>query len=75
MNHYLVVFERSKGTILRRQRYSDRNEALNARFAAEREHRGDPDIEVVVLGARSWEALKRTHGRYFKGFGQLASSA
>lgn len=75
MNHYLVVFERSKGTILRRQRYSDRNEALKARFAAEREHRGDPDIEVVVLGARSWEALKRTHGRYFKGFDQLASSA
>lgn len=74
MNHYLVVFDRSTGTVLHRQRYDDRNEALEARFAAEREHRDEPDIEVVVLGARSWEALKRTHGRYFKGFDQLAAS-
>jgi hypothetical protein len=75
MNHYLVVFDRSKGTVLHRQRYRDRNEALAARFAAEREHRSEPDIEVVVLGARSWEDLKRTHGRYFKSIDQLASSA
>jgi hypothetical protein len=74
MNHYLVVFDRSKALVLRHKRYSDRNEALEARFAAEREHRDEPDIEVVVLGAQSWEALKRTHGRYFKGFDQLAAS-
>lgn len=74
MNHYLVVFDRPKGTVLRHKLYSDRNEALEARFAAEREHHGNPDIEVVVLGAQSWDALKRTHGRYFKGFDQLAAS-
>ncbi len=75
MNHYLVVFDRSKGEVLRRQRYSDRDEALNARFAEERKHRGEPDIEVVVLGADSWDSLRRTHGRYFKGFDQLAAGA
>ena len=75
MNHYLVVFDRSKGSVLRHKRYNDRDEALAARFATEREHHADPNIEVVVLGARSWEALKRTHGRYFKGFDQLASTA
>lgn len=74
MNHYLVVFDRSKGEVLRHKRYDDRNDALAARFAAEREHSGDPEIEVVVLGARSWDDVKRTHGRYFKGFGQLAAS-
>jgi hypothetical protein len=75
MNHYLVVFDRSKGEVLRLQRYSDRDDALRARFTEEREHRGDPDIEVVVLGARSGESLRRTHGRYFKDFEQLAASA
>jgi hypothetical protein len=75
MNHYLVVFDRSKGTVLRHQRYRDRNKALEARFAAEREHQDEPAIEVVVLGAQSWEALKRTHGRYFKSFDQLTSRA
>jgi hypothetical protein len=75
MNHYLVVFDRSKGTVLHHHRYRDRDQALQARFAAEREHLEDSDVEVVVLGARSWEDVKRTHGRYFKGFDQLASSA
>jgi hypothetical protein len=70
-----VVFDRSTGTVLRHQRYRDRNKALEARFAAEREHLDEPAIEVVVLGAQSWEALKRTHGCYFKSFDQLASSA
>jgi hypothetical protein len=75
MNHYLVVFDRSKGAVVHRQSYADPRKALDARFEAEREHRDDPDIEVVVLGADSWDALKRTHGRYFKGFSQLAESA
>ena len=74
MNHYLVVFDRSKGEILHQKQYADRSGALAARFAAEREHAGDTDIEVIVLGARSWADIKRTHGRYFKGFEQLAAS-
>jgi hypothetical protein len=75
MNHYLVVFDRSKGVVIHRQSYADPGIALDARFAAEREHRSNPDIEVVVLGADSWDALKRTHGRYFKDFSQIAASA
>lgn len=73
MNHYLVVFDRSKGDVIRMHRYADRGEALSARFAAEIEFRDDGDIEVVVLGAHSRDALKRTHSRYFKGLAQLAS--
>lgn len=73
MNHYLVVFDRSKGSILHHQRYRDRDEALKARFSEERKHHDEPDVEVVVLGAVSWDSLGRTHGRYFKDFDQLAS--
>lgn len=74
MNHYLVVYDRSKGQVLRHKLFPDRNDALAARFAAEREHTGEENIEVVVLGARSWADVKRTHGRYFKDLGQLAAS-
>lgn len=65
MNHYLVVYGRSTGTLLRFECYADSREALDERFAAEREHRDDPDVEIVVLGADSVETLKHTHGRYF----------
>lgn len=74
MNHYLVVFDRSRGVVTHHKLYADRNAALQARFAAEREHSGNPDIEVVVLGARSWADVKRTHGRYFKDISELAAT-
>jgi hypothetical protein len=75
MNHYLVVFDRSKGKIVHHQRYLDRDVALKARFSEERRHSDEPEIEVVVLGAASWDSLRRTHGRYFKNFDQLAAGA
>jgi hypothetical protein len=75
MNHYLVVFDRSTGKVLRRQRFSDPAKAIRARFDEERQRQGDPSIEVVILGAESWESLSRTHGRYFRGFGELAEAA
>jgi hypothetical protein len=74
VNHYLVVFDRAKGKIIRHQSYRNRDEALGARFEEERKHRRDSEIEVVVLGAASWDALRHTHGRYFKRFDQLAAS-
>jgi len=45
------------------------------RFALEREHRLEPHIEVVLLGARSEDVLKRTHARYFKTVRELVDSA
>ena len=75
MNHYLMVFDRSQGKLVHHQRYNNRDNALRARFAEERKHQGESDIEVVVLGANSWDSLRRTHGRYFKDFDQLAEGA
>ena len=49
--------------------------ALSARFEAEREFRDQPDVEVVVLGADSWDALKHTHARYFSSVQELARAA
>jgi hypothetical protein len=74
-HHYLVVYDRRKGKILRHASYLDSSRALSARFDAEREFRGQSDIEVVVLSAESWESLTHTHARYFKAPYQLAEAA
>ena len=74
MSHYLVVYRRSTGRLQEIQDLgSDRKAALKRRFERERQESSDPDIEVVLLSASSRDALKRTHGRYFKDVRQLAT--
>ncbi len=73
MSHYLLVYRRSTGKLQEiHDLGSDRETALKRRFERERQESGDPDIEVVLLGASSREALKRTHARYFKNVRELA---
>lgn len=66
MIHFLLVFDRREGRILSQREFDTRSAAMADRFEAERLHKGNPDIEVVVLGAESVAALKRTHARYFQ---------
>jgi hypothetical protein len=42
---------------------SQREQALEERFARELEERGRPEMEVVLLGAESRAALEKTHSR------------
>lgn len=72
--HFLLVFDRPHSRLLREQPYDDHRTALEERFAAERTHRGNPGIEVVVLTAESKAALRRTHARYFSSVSDLASA-
>ncbi|GHC73196.1 hypothetical protein GCM10007079_06920 [Nocardiopsis terrae] len=73
MTNLLVVYDRSSGRMVREQEYTHRRKALEARFEAEREFRGNPSVEVVVLGAENREALRRSHGRYFLDFDELSA--
>lgn len=75
MWHYLVVYDRRRGKIIQNHAYRRSDEALKARFEAERKHSREPDVEVVVLSAKSRAALLRTHGRYFKDVQELAEDA
>ena len=75
MAEFLLIYDRRAGEIIRHREYDDSKVALAARFEAEREFRGRPDIEVVVLGADSWDALKITHGRYFYTVSELMQIA
>lgn len=75
MKYFLLVYRRSAGRLEEppRDLGSDQEAALKIRFERERRERRDPDVEVVVLGAPSLDALKRTHARYFKSFAELVS--
>lgn len=76
MPQFLIVYDQLTG-VVEVSEYADyaREEALERRFALEREHRLDPHIEVVLLGARSEDVLRRTHARYFKTVRELVESA
>ena len=41
-------------------------DALNDRWDAELRHREEKNVEIVVLAADSEDALRSTHGRYFR---------
>ena len=75
MVNVLLVYDRAAGRLLREQAFEARGDALQARFEAEEEYRGrEAEIEVVVLTARSRDALLRTHGRYWLSLSQLAEA-
>lgn len=75
MIHYLIVFDRPRGQILELRQFSERQDAVRARFEEERRRAGQSQVEIVILGAESREALERTHARYFKDLSQLIRSA
>ena len=65
LKHYLLVYDRRAGRVLSQREFPSQAAAMHARFESERLHRGNADIEIVVLGASSSQDLKRTHARYF----------
>lgn len=73
VGHFLVVYDRTAGELLRLEQYESAGSAMQARFKAEAENRGRKDVEVVALSAASEDDLRRTHGRYFLGLDELAS--
>ena len=75
MRYFLVVYNRSTGAVdVKDFAASQREQALEERFARELKERGRPEMEVVVLGAESRAALERTHARYFHSVEELAHS-
>lgn len=75
MPQFLIVYNQRTGEVSI-DRFADdaREAAQEQRFALEREHRLEPHIEVVLLGARSEDVLRRTHARYFKTVQELVQS-
>lgn len=76
MQYFLLTYDRSAGKLVGMREFGsdERHAALMSRFELERKYRNRPEYEVVVLAGRSLEAVKKTHGRYFKNFNELAAS-
>jgi len=76
MRSFLVVYNRRTGSnTVREFPPGHGREAIRARFEAELQRRGDPDIEVVVLCSQSREELLKTHSRYFRSAREILESA
>ena len=68
---FLVKYQRSTGTLLSFEQFSSPQQQLDAlnncdNLDADGNLILDHDIEIVALASESSEALKITHGRYFK---------
>jgi hypothetical protein len=66
IQHFLVIYDISEGHARVERFGTDYEAAVKAYDDAEREHRDDDDIEVVLLGSDSIETLGRTHSSYFE---------
>lgn len=65
MAHYLLIYDRAAGQLIRKEQFATDAEALAARFAAETEYGVQPNIEILAISAASEEDLRKSHGRYF----------
>jgi hypothetical protein len=73
VSHFLLIYDRDAGQLVRQESYATGDDAMRARFAAEGEFAGRDEIEIVALVAESEEAMRITHGRYFLGLSELVA--
>jgi hypothetical protein len=72
--HFLLVYDHKREALVGDPRqFKNADEAASAYAELEREHRDDPNVEIVLVGADSIETIKRTHGNYFNGAKPVAS--
>lgn len=75
MARYLVVFDRDSSSMLEMRQFDDVKSALSARLKTEAQYADKPGVEVVVLSAKSEDALRKTHLRYFESYRDIALNA
>ncbi|MDA0184113.1 hypothetical protein OJ997_27640 [Solirubrobacter phytolaccae] len=65
MKHFLLTFNLVEGRVTELKTFADSAAAGRAYVHAERKNAGDPDREIVLVGADSLATLKMTHAHYF----------
>jgi hypothetical protein len=74
MSYFLLVYNQHRGLESIEEYPDDAGDAAVARrLELQRANHGRTEMEVVLLGAPSRQALERTHGRYFKSIRELAA--
>jgi hypothetical protein len=70
ITHFLIVYDVESGVPVVEEFGNDDEAAARAYEEREREHRFDPGVEVVLLGADSLDTIKQTHSSYFTRSGE-----
>jgi hypothetical protein len=70
IKHFLIVYDIETGIPVVEEFGNDDEAATRAYEDREREHRFDPKVEVVLLGADSLDTIKHTHSSYFTRSGE-----
>jgi hypothetical protein len=65
--HFLLVYDLNLGRLVHQAEFSDAEKAAAEYAHLEQEHRGNHDLEIVLVGADSLETIQMTHGHYFDG--------
>ena len=75
MSYFLLIYDQRRGVLEALEEFPEAaaDAALARRFELERDHREESGVEVVLLGAPSQDALRKTHARYFKTVRELAA--
>jgi hypothetical protein len=74
LKQFLLIYRRSSQELIACEDLgTDPSTAAARRREAERRVTKDPEVEVVVLAAPSFAALRRTHARYFKTVSELTA--
>jgi hypothetical protein len=64
--HFLLTYDRSERRLVNMEKFRDGKKAVVAYGEREREFADRAQIEVVLLGADSEEAIRVTHPIYFE---------
>jgi hypothetical protein len=77
VKYFVLVYDKMAGMLREEREFAatEGNRAFDERRELMVRYRGDPNIEVAVLGADSRSDLVRTHSRYFKTLEELAARA
>jgi hypothetical protein len=65
--HFLLVYDHAKQQLVKSESFTNASEASAAYEKLEQELRAQRDLEIVLVGADSFETIKMTHGNYFDG--------
>lgn len=65
--HFLLVYDRTEQKLVYEHAFRDPQKAVRAYEEREARHRGDDNVEIVLVGADSIETVMLTHGNYFDG--------
>jgi hypothetical protein len=66
-SYFLVVFDAKRGVLVSQEQIFEPRAAMDAFAEAERSHKDERDLQVVMFTADSIETVHATHPHYFRG--------